>query len=107
MMRNDKTADHESRLDQLLADYIEACEVGKVARGEDFLARHPEFSDELREFIDLQTVVERVAGPLREAIQSPLSMRRRIFGIRKTLNRIQAGNTVVVPDQLGSWASSD
>ncbi|WP_425613458.1 serine/threonine protein kinase [Anatilimnocola sp. NA78] len=62
-----KTDTPESRLDELLVQYIEAREAGNIIRREDFLAQHPEFAKELAEFITAHAEIERVAVPLREA----------------------------------------
>lgn len=59
--------DRESRLDELLVEYIEAREAGKIVHRDEFLAQHPEFAQELAEFIDAHSEIEQVAGPLRAA----------------------------------------
>lgn len=59
--------DYESKLNQLFVEYLEGRESGKIVRIDDFIANHPEFADELREFIGSHAEVERIASPLRDA----------------------------------------
>ncbi|WP_010585940.1 serine/threonine protein kinase [Schlesneria paludicola] len=105
-MSADDASDRESRLNEVLASYIEACEAGKIVRQEDFFVQHPEFADELREYMDLQTGVERVAGPLREAAYSPLLDEKTLIWWQDNLKEVpdaQRSDESIQTRQLGEF----
>lgn len=60
----------EQRLDDLIAAYLEQTESGRINSADEWANRHPEFRDELREFIEQRERLERWAAPLR-AIARP------------------------------------
>lgn len=66
-MTEENPTDNSSRLEELLAEYMESCTSQRSLGREAFIAQHPDFANELREFISLQTGIERVAAPLRVA----------------------------------------
>jgi hypothetical protein len=69
---NDVTAretdrDRERRLYEILADYFEAVEAGRVPDRADWLARHPDWADEIAAFLDEQDRQLRLIEPFRPA----------------------------------------
>lgn len=56
------------RLDGLIADYFSRLEAGESVDADDWVARHPEFADELREFFLEERLVERVTARLRNVV---------------------------------------
>jgi eukaryotic-like serine/threonine-protein kinase len=69
-----ETCEREQRLGVALADCLEAMDEGRTPDRADMLARHPEFADELAQFLDDQERVERCARPLRAAAQGDRGM---------------------------------
>ena len=61
----DETFDTNS-LDVVIAEYIRACEAGQPPDRDEFLAKHPDLADELREFIANQDQMDEVARPVRK-----------------------------------------
>ncbi|OAI49970.1 hypothetical protein AYO44_05930 [Planctomycetaceae bacterium SCGC AG-212-F19] len=61
----DDSVDADSRLHQVLADYLEAVEEGRPTNRQLLLAEHPELADELRAFFDDRDFMKRCAGRMR------------------------------------------
>jgi serine/threonine protein kinase len=59
-------ADRTSRLDAVLAEYLEAVESGAAPNRQDYLTRYPDLADELREFFGngdrMETLFKPIAG---------------------------------------------
>src|SRR5579863_9634784 len=60
--RTDETS-REGRLEEALAEYLQAVDAGREPDRAEFLARHPQFAGELKEFFDDRAVFERAARP--------------------------------------------
>jgi serine/threonine protein kinase/tetratricopeptide (TPR) repeat protein len=60
--------EREARLQEVLLSYVEAEEAGQPPRREDWLARHPEFAEELDRFLEGRARLDRVAAPLRAVL---------------------------------------
>ncbi|QDU26769.1 Serine/threonine-protein kinase PrkC [Anatilimnocola aggregata] len=104
MSEVDETNGRESKLDELLAQYIEAREAGRMIRREEFLAQHPEFAKELAEFIAAQAEIERVAVPLREAAYAQgLSDDTQSWGQENSQRDSKAAEHSPPPRQLGEF----
>src|SRR5262245_43467066 len=99
--------DREELLDEVITDYLRACESGVRADPGEWVARHPEIADELRAFFAQQARVERLAAPLRpaaaaEATLGPGEARDagpgvlRYFGDYEVLEEIARGGMGVV-----------
>ncbi|NUQ61373.1 MAG: protein kinase [Pirellulales bacterium] len=66
-MRPNSLSEHEQRLGEVIAAYLEAIDRGDQARQEDWLARYPEFAAELEEFFAGVEQVDQLAAPLRSS----------------------------------------
>jgi hypothetical protein len=53
----------EQRLQEALAEYLQAAEAGRAPGRDEFLARHPELADELAAFFRNKDRFEQMAGP--------------------------------------------
>jgi len=60
-------SERESRLNEILLEYLEEAQQGRAPERRRLLSRHPEFAAELREFLSLRDEIGRLAAPLREA----------------------------------------
>ncbi len=49
-MTDENTTEHESQVNRVLADYLEAQRRGQALDRAELLRRHPELADELRSF---------------------------------------------------------
>jgi WD40 repeat protein/tRNA A-37 threonylcarbamoyl transferase component Bud32 len=61
----------ENSLDQVLADYLKAADLGQTPDPAALLARHPQWQAELEAFFAGQERFERWTGPLREVCATP------------------------------------
>jgi anion transporter len=86
----------ELRLDQIIADYLEADEQGRAPSDEDWLASHPDLADELREFLDDHRMAcEATASLIAEA--GPVSPGEpRVFADFELLEEIGRGGMGVI-----------
>ncbi len=66
---HEKSSDRQRRLEEVLVAYLEAVESGAEPNQQELLGRHPEFADELAEFIAGRHQVDELAAPIREAVQ--------------------------------------
>ena len=66
--RERESVDREERLDRVISEFLDASGAGPVPEADRrrWLARYPEFFDELSDFFDDRDEVERFAAPLRE-----------------------------------------
>src|SRR5437588_10996740 len=64
---NADAADREQRLNQVLLAYIDAEQAGRLPPRGKLLIDHPEFAEELIEFVGGRRQLDRLAGCLREA----------------------------------------
>jgi serine/threonine-protein kinase len=62
---SDATA-RDERLYQAILDYLESSEEGCAPDSQEWLARHPEFTSELEEFLATQSQIESIAAPVRQ-----------------------------------------
>lgn len=61
----------EEQLNQVLLDYLDACQSGFPPDRSELLSRHPELQSDLEEFFAGHDAVQRVSAPLRDAAQPP------------------------------------
>src|SRR5215471_17937289 len=65
--------DRETRVDEVIAEYLRNAETGRVPDREDLMTRYPDLADDLAEFFADRDRIERWARPFREgASPSPL-----------------------------------
>jgi WD40 repeat protein/tRNA A-37 threonylcarbamoyl transferase component Bud32 len=60
----------ESRLDALIAEYLEAAEAGRAPDREQFLASHPDLAADLAEFLDNRDRIQELVGPRADKTES-------------------------------------
>src|SRR5262245_60783480 len=90
------TADgRERRLEAVLASCLDALERGQAPDRQELLARYPEFTAELEEFLAGREQLDRLAAPLR-AIAPPPGTCVRYFGDYELLEEIARGGMGVV-----------
>ena len=58
--------DREQLLDEVVTAYLQAVDAGRNPDPAEWLARHPDLADELKEFFAAQQSIDRAAAPLRE-----------------------------------------
>jgi tRNA A-37 threonylcarbamoyl transferase component Bud32 len=64
-------SEHEQRVNEALAAYLEAAEAGRAPGREEFLARHPDLADELDAFFADRDRFARAAGQLAPGAAAP------------------------------------
>ena len=64
-------SDHSLRLNQVIAEYLEAVEAGALPDRDDLLTEHPELADELRSFFTEHDRMRVAAGLSEEATLPP------------------------------------
>ena len=64
-----EAAEREQRLQEALVAYLEALEADRAPEAEELLARYPEFTDELAEFLANRDQIDQLAAPLRQAVE--------------------------------------
>jgi WD40 repeat protein/predicted Ser/Thr protein kinase len=67
----DSPAGRDERVNDAVAEYLEAAEAGRAPGREEFLARHPDLADELRAFLDDRDRFAHAAGRLGGPALSP------------------------------------
>jgi serine/threonine protein kinase/Tfp pilus assembly protein PilF len=90
-------SEREQRFGEIAFAYLRAAEEGRRPAREEWLARYPEFAEELAGFLDNQQAVDRVAAPLREiagAASPPAAL---------TSRPDAAAGDWPAPDQLGGF----
>jgi WD40 repeat protein/serine/threonine protein kinase len=92
----------DQSLDDLLAEYLAAEEAGMPPDRSEFLARHPEHGNDLREFFSNRDQMQRLASPLRPSGSgsnghgNSLLGKVRYFGDYELLEEIAAGGMGIV-----------
>jgi tetratricopeptide (TPR) repeat protein len=86
----------ESRLDQVIAAYVEAVEQGAKPDPEEWLTRHPDLASELKAFFADQARFQRLAAPLRGQRPAPPGTRVGYFGDYEIQAEIARGGMGVV-----------
>ncbi|MDA1055441.1 MAG: serine/threonine-protein kinase [Planctomycetota bacterium] len=73
--KNSRSDEYQSKLDEVLAELMHAIDAGAATDAGEWLTRHPEFAVELREFFAQNARVEKLLGPLRQAVANVLHVR--------------------------------
>ena len=71
--RQEPGRDHERQLFEILASYFEAVEIGQAPDRAEWLARYPEWADEIAGFLDDQERLLRLTEPLRPIAEGAAS----------------------------------
>ncbi|MBI3861933.1 MAG: serine/threonine protein kinase, partial [Planctomycetia bacterium] len=66
-----QSADRQSKLEQILADYLHSVERGAPLDRHSLLAANPEFADDLQSFFRNHDSIGRLAEPLKAAVDAP------------------------------------
>lgn len=89
--------DVENRLDQVLAEYLEAAEVGTAPDQTTLLAGHPELAEELADFMEVVEQVNHYVEPLRGSVSlRPADPIPKSFGDYELLSIIGYGGMGLV-----------
>jgi serine/threonine-protein kinase len=91
----DNTPPHEDRLDEAIAEYLEAVDAGRPLDRDEWLARHPDLADDLRAFLAHREGFIRAADVLAAPAPSLLGTIR-YFGDYELLEEIARGGMGVV-----------
>jgi WD40 repeat protein/serine/threonine protein kinase len=67
----DDSSSRDERLNQIIADYLRAVQVGQEPNRGGLLAQHPDLADELNAFFADRDRFEQLAAPLRDLVQPP------------------------------------
>ncbi|RPI89625.1 MAG: serine/threonine protein kinase, partial [Planctomycetaceae bacterium] len=98
----------EERLEQVLAEYLNAVESGQAVEPADLIARHPDLADDLRSFFRNRLEIDRLAQPLRHPADAATLLGQpgagsasadpmvRYFGDYEVLSEIARGGMGVV-----------
>ena len=69
-----ESSQRQERLQEILLGYVEAAEAGKAPDQRGFLAAHPEFADEIADFLASYQQLNQMATPLRESNERQAGM---------------------------------
>jgi WD40 repeat protein len=88
----------EADVDEVVAIYLKAVQMGAPPSPEEFIARHPALAKELAEFFAGQQYLQRLAEPVRQALTGVPSLGKviRYFGDYELLEEIGRGGMGVV-----------
>jgi len=89
---------NDAGLDEIIAGFLEAEEVGRPISPEQVVAGHPEFADALRNFFADRDLLRSAARPLADAVvaRRPVLGRIRYFGDYELLEEIARGGMGIV-----------
>ncbi len=103
------SAEHDQRLERILADYLHAVEAGEAQDRDALMRQHPDLADELHSFFRNRDAIERLARPLKEqgpplpetlgsegGAESGVGTTIRYFGDYELLEEIARGGMGVV-----------
>lgn len=92
------TADRDERLDEIIAGYLHQRETGDPVDAEQWVTAHPDFADDLREFLADDRQFGILARPLAEPVISrqPVPERVRYFGDYELLEEVARGGMGIV-----------
>ncbi|HWY87273.1 MAG TPA: serine/threonine-protein kinase, partial [Gemmataceae bacterium] len=69
-LKHASTEERDARLDEAVTSYLRALSAGQALDRHEWLARDADLAEELAEFLADQQEVERLAGPLRQAVRA-------------------------------------
>ena len=70
-MNADEAAAREERVNETIADYLDAVAAGRASPPDEFIAQHPDIADELKAFFRDREQFQRFAGPVAHAAPAP------------------------------------
>jgi hypothetical protein len=90
----DDSSAREQRVNEAIAAWLEARDAGHAPNPDEFIAQHPELSDELKLFFADHDRFERLAGPLQAGNDLDSTSRR--FGDYELLEEVGRGGMGIV-----------
>ena len=84
---NEDRPDHSQRLNEIIAEYLEAVEANSAPDREKLLAAHPDLADELQSFFTEHDRMRAAAGSQEEATLATSTIRRRGHAAATRLRR--------------------
>jgi serine/threonine protein kinase/tetratricopeptide (TPR) repeat protein len=109
-MRNDQDSvmDREQQLDNILVTYLEAVEAGRAPDRREWLARYPEFAEELRAFFADEERFDSLVSPLRPAAPGSIITPRAPSALPSTVVRLPVnGQAQAAPRADGARSFGD
>jgi serine/threonine protein kinase len=88
--------DREGRLDEAVAEYLQAAEAGAEPDRPQWLARHPDLAPELERFLAGRAQLERVAAPLRAVAEPGAAPPGQTLGDFRIVREVGRGGMGVV-----------
>ena len=79
LSQNDEISRDDPRLNQILAEYLQAVEAGHPPDEEELLEQYPEFADQLREFFADKRGIDEIVRPDADEAASPVAAAERVL----------------------------
>jgi tetratricopeptide (TPR) repeat protein/tRNA A-37 threonylcarbamoyl transferase component Bud32 len=86
----------EQRLDEILASYLNAAQLGQAPDADELFEQNPDLRPELQQFFKDQEVVDRLTAPLRSVLASPAETPGQSIGDYELVEKISQGGMGVV-----------
>ena len=103
----DTDSSRQERLNQIIAEYLEAAEAGRAPDRQELLDRHPDLADELRSFFTDHDRMKELAGPERPVGQVPAPGEPVAGGPTLPFSDTESADAATLPPQDAKVMSAD